>query len=194
MSDLFFTADEHHGHGNIIKFCKRPFAHIDESIDNIIANHNAKVPKGARTYHLGDMFWRTLPLKKALDIINALNGQHYFVWGNHDELMEEQPLLRENFVWCKDIGYLEYMKQKIVLCHYAMYTFRGSHRGAWQLYGHTHAALNDYGVLSLDVGVDAWDYAPVSYEEIALNMARKIQMGHGDPMLEKMKKQVWISG
>lgn len=191
MSELFFTSDEHYGHANIIKFCKRPFASIEEQTETLIQKHNAKVPKGARVYHLGDMFWRTFGLKEALDVRYRLNGQHYFVWGNHDEMIEDNAVLRDSFVWTKDLAHIEYLKQKLVLCHYAMYTFRGSHRGAWQLYGHTHAMLRNYGVLSLDVGVDAWNFEPVSFEEISEKMKIKAQWGDGDPMREQMKKQKW---
>lgn len=190
MSDLFFTADEHYGHQNIIKFCKRPFATIHDGIELMVKNHNSKVSKGSRTYHLGDIFWRTLPLKTALDILYALNGQHYFVWGNHDELMEDNEILRAGFVWTKDLAVVEH-KPKIVLCHYAMHTWRGSHKGTWQLYGHTHGALPDHGLLQMDVGVDAHNFFPVPIDEVILEMNRKIQLGHGDPMLESIRKQKW---
>ncbi|WP_237730162.1 hypothetical protein [Chryseobacterium gleum] len=46
-------------------------------------------------------------------------------------------------------------KQKIILFHYAMRTWNDSHRGVWQLYGHSHGTLpDDEKALSFDVGVD----------------------------------------
>lgn len=191
MSNLFFTSDEHYGHANIIKFCNRPFKNIWESRDVIVAKHNAKVPKGSITYHLGDMFWRTFPLKEALDTLNALNGQHYFIWGNHDELIERNEILQAGFIGIKDLHVIQSHDPKIVLCHYAMRTWRGSHRGTWQLYGHTHATLPDAGTLNIDVGVDAWDFAPVAIEEIEAVMRNKIALGHEDPMCEIMRQQRW---
>lgn len=194
MSALYFTSDEHYGHANIIKFCNRPFASIQEHIDKSISAHNAKVPKGARVYHCGDIFWRTLPLKTALDIINALNGEHYFIWGNHDELMEGNEILRQQFHWCKDIAQVSghsLLPKPLVLCHYAMHVWRNSHRGAWHLYGHTHGNLPEQTNLSFDCGQDAWGFAPVSIEEVAEKMRRKIELGHEDPMCPGMRKQVW---
>lgn len=174
---IYFTSDEHYGHLNIIKFCNRPFATLEEQTETIIARHNERVKAGDLVYHLGDMFWRHLTFQQCMDIRDRLNGQHYYVWGNHEELMEAHPALRARFIWRKDLvqitppGY-----PKAVLCHYAMRVWRGSHRGVWQLYGHTHAQLPETDALSCDVGVDAWNYYPVSIEEIAAKMASKRQV------------------
>lgn len=193
MSDLYFTADEHYGHERIIQFCNRPFASVRDHIDQSIARHNAKVPKGARVYHVGDIFWRTMPLKTALDIINALNGEHYFIWGNHDELLEGNEILRGAFHWCKDIAQVHHptLGKQLVLCHYAMHVWRNSHRGAWHLYGHTHNNLPEQHNLSFDCGQDAWNFAPVSIEEVAEKMKRKIALGHEDPMCPGMRARPW---
>lgn len=189
MSELLFTADEHHGHENIIKFCNRPFKNTTECTETIIAKHNAVVPKGARVYHLGDMFWRTLPLKAALDIIHNLNGQHYYIWGNHCELLEQNAILRSAFVWCKDLAQIKYKDlPKIVMCHYAMRVWNGSHRGAWHLYGHSHGELDEQG-LSFDVGVDCNNFEPVSIEQVEAKMREKIALGITHPLAEKMAKQ-----
>ena len=37
---FFFTADEHYGHTNIIKYCDRPFASVEEMDAEIIKRHN----------------------------------------------------------------------------------------------------------------------------------------------------------
>jgi calcineurin-like phosphoesterase family protein len=110
MSDCFFTADEHYGHMNIIKFCSRPFKTTEEHIEYSISEHNKIVPRGARVYHIGDIFWRTLQEKTAHEIMDRLNGQHYFIWGNHDELLEKSYDLRRRFVWCKDIAQVYHQK------------------------------------------------------------------------------------
>jgi calcineurin-like phosphoesterase family protein len=39
-SKFFFTADEHYGHANIIKYCNRPFTSVDEVDAEIIQRHN----------------------------------------------------------------------------------------------------------------------------------------------------------
>ena len=193
MSDLFFTSDEHYNHANILKFCNRPFKNTQEHIEESIKRHNSVVPKGARVIQCGDMFWRTTTLKQALDIINNLNGQHYFIWGNHDELMEKNPVLRQNFIWCKDIAKIDHplLVKPLVVCHYAMHVWRNSHKGAYHLYGHTHANLPEQNNLSFDCGQDAWDYTPVSVEQVIEKMEKKKRVGAEDPMIPIMNKQIW---
>ena len=190
-SDLFFTSDEHYGHRKMLELAKRPFANEQDHIQESIRLHNETVPKGARVYHLGDMFWRTMCLKDALDIIYSLNGQHYFIWGNHDELIENNKALRDSFVWCKDIAQVYHQKvdPAIVVCHYAMRVWRNSHHGAYQLYGHTHGQLPDQDNLSLDVGQDVWGFRPVSIEEIIEKMEKKKALGHEDPTMPRIRKE-----
>jgi len=191
MNDLFFTSDEHYGHINMLRFANRPFKDIHDQTEILINNHNSKVPKGGRTYHLGDIFWHTVPVKEAIEIMESLNGQHYFIWGNHDKLMEDRQELRKQFVWCKDLTQIKYKEQKIVLCHYAMRVWQSSHKGSWQLYGHTHAQLPETNNLSFDVGVDAQNYYPISFEEVKAKMDQKIALNHGDPLADKIKAQKW---
>lgn len=51
---------------------------------------------------------------------------------------------------------------------------KSSHHGSWQLYGHSHNSLkDDPHSLQLDVGVDAWDYRPASFEEVRERMSKK---------------------
>ena len=190
----FWTADEHYGHKKIIEFCKRPFANIDEMREALIAAHNAKVKPGDLTYHVGDMFWRTLPIREAVDIMSRLNGQHAFIWGNHDELLEDYVGLRERFVKYGDILHLDKTATmpKVVLCHYAMRVWRGSHNGTFHLYGHSHAALPEANTLSFDCGVDGTsDFAPWSEAEIVAKMKAKKLAGAIDPMTKEIKDNPW---
>lgn len=39
-----------------------------------------------------------------------------------------------------------------------------AHRGSWMLYGHSHGNLTDIGGKTIDVGVDCFDYYPVSLD------------------------------
>lgn len=107
-----------------------------------------------------------------------LNGQHYYILGNHEELIEESLRLRNHFVWVKERARIKppgAPKLGIVLDHFAGRVWDKSHEGAWQLYGHTHNVLEEEPyLLSCDVGVDAWDYYPVSIEQIAQKMEAKM--------------------
>lgn len=202
MSDVFFTADEHFGHQNIMVFSKRPFTSLEEMREELIARHNAKVPKGSRVYHVGDMFWRTLTAEQCMEIVSRLNGVHYYVYGNHDEPFEKSPELRAMFLWCKERAVLNPIKlshgilsPKIVLDHYAGRVWRGSHKGTWQLYGHSHAALPEINNRSFDIGVDSSpDYSPFSLEDVEARMKKKIEAGAHDPLKPQIDAEPWNKG
>ena len=197
MSDLLFTSDQHFGHSGIIKFCNRPFADTVEMQEELIVRFNAKVNNYARVYFLGDMFWRTTKELDALAILRRLKGQHYYILGNHEEVLERSMEVQKHFIWVKERESLpkrEGVHPKIVLDHYAGRVWDGSHRGSWQLYGHSHAALPEANNLSFDIGVDAWNYEPVSIEEVAEKMKYKADAGSVDPMEAEMKANPWIKG
>ncbi len=172
MNDVFFTSDEHYGHANIINFLHQPFTSVEDKTKVLIEKHNDKVSRGARVYHLGDLFWRTLSIEEAFEILSQLKGQHYFLYGNHDELVEGDARLRSRFVWCKQMAEVKPFLAfpKIVLCHYAMTVWNGSHRGSWHLYGHSHNQLPEPTSLSFDCGIDGHHFEPWSIEEVAIKM------------------------
>ena len=51
---IFFTADTHWGHRNIIRYCQRPFADVEEMNEALITNWNSTVGKDDIVFHLGD--------------------------------------------------------------------------------------------------------------------------------------------
>lgn len=171
MEQIWFTSDEHYGHENIIKFCNRPFKSTEEMKETMIRNHNAVVKPGDRVYHLGDMFWRTTSDDEALSIIHRLNGQPFYIRGNHEELIHRSQAVRQSFVWVRDSENLKiFGYPNIWLSHYAHRVWNGSHKGAYHLYGHTHAAMPEDGSLSFDVGVDAQNFYPISLEAVHQKM------------------------
>lgn len=174
MDRIFFTSDTHYGHRNIIKFGKgRPFSTIEEHDEALIRNWNERVSPGDRVYHLGDF---SMAHPERIDkILARLVGQKFFIRGNHDKAMRGNIL--KHFVWAKDYFKLKVPdpdtknptgKQEIVLCHYPMEIWDKRHYGSWHLHGHCHGNLAEdkRQVPRFDVGVDCWDYAPVSYEQI----------------------------
>ena len=60
MQKIFFTADTHFGHENVIQFDKRPFSSASEMDEEMIKRWNNKVGKGDLVYVLGDMIWKSL--------------------------------------------------------------------------------------------------------------------------------------
>lgn len=174
--EIFFTSDQHYGHRNILKFCHRPFDSVEEMTEALIERHNEVVKNGDLVYIVGDMFWRNFGDDNAEKVLKRLNGQFYYIWGNHEELLESNKHLRDRFVWLKERTIIHPNgAPNIVLDHYAGRVWNGSHRGYWQLYGHSHGQLSDAVIdgtsmdessLSMDVGVDTHNYYPYNLDEI----------------------------
>lgn len=175
MSTIWFTADTHFGHSNIIQYTNRPFSGAKEMDETLIANWNAHVQPEDEVYHLGD-FALADPVY-CRKILNRLHGRIHLVTGNHEKAA---LACADQFVWVKDYHELYFerpdspRKQAVILFHYAMRVWNASHHGSWQLYGHSHGSLpDDPNALAIDVGVDCHGYRPISYDEVAAIMATK---------------------
>jgi calcineurin-like phosphoesterase family protein len=171
-NNIWFTSDTHLGHYNIIKYCNRPFTSVQQMDETIIRNWNSVVQPEDTIYHLGDFtFYREE--EKVLNLLRRLNGTKIFVFGNHDKVMWNQQV-RKQFSAMYPFHEINIDKQRITLCHYAMKVWNGSHRGSWQLYGHSHGTIPDpTDALQIDVGVDCHGFTPISFEQIGRLMAKK---------------------
>ena len=104
-----------------------------------------------------------------------LNGMKYLIVGNHDSekcIKSKHWASVNNMFELKLTNHpsLDTKRQLIVLNHYAMRTWNKSHHGSWHLFGHSHNTLLPHGQ-SFDVGVDCWDYTPISVEQVKDKMA-----------------------
>jgi len=171
---IFFTADTHFGHDNVIRFCNRPYSSAAEMDEKLTENWNQSVNPNDIIYHLGD--FTLLGKKQAKDYFQHLNGRIHVVPGGHDHRWLGKgtyhsrsdhpvvilPPLKTIKVSLPDFG----QPQPLVLCHYSLRVWDRSHYGSWHLYGHSHGNLPPLEN-SLDVGVDCWNYRPVSLDTIA---------------------------
>lgn len=171
---VWFTSDRHFGHSNIIKFCNRPYTNSQEMDEDLIAKHNSVVSPDDDVYDLGDFaFGRGVEYDYALYCLTRLNGHKHFIKGNHDKILSEIYRKQKNLFSSYRDGYVEVTieAQPIVLCHYAMREWHHSLSGTWHLYGHTHNKLMGFGK-SFDVGVDAQNFYPISFEQVKAKMDR----------------------
>ena len=161
MPRTWFTADLHLGHASIIGLCGRPFADVTYMDAAILDNWNARVQPGDDVYVVGDFCWSGP--ETTAHTLRKLRGRKHLVHGNHD-----RQAVRGLKCWASSSPLMEIQVegQRIVLCHYALRTWRGVHRGALHMYGHSHGALAGIPGRSCDVGVDCWDFRPVSLDEI----------------------------
>ena len=162
---LFFTADHHFNHANIIKFTNRPFSSVEEMDSVMIDRWNSVVRPKDTVYHLGDF-----SLGNKVDhIFEQLNGTVYIVRGNHDRWMDKKaffPITKEGSVFLIPAQHeVKWMNETIILSHYPMRSWNKSFHGSYHLFGHVHGILPEYG-RSLDVGVDTHEFYPYSFEEV----------------------------
>lgn len=189
----FATSDEHFYHNNILTGWDgtqrpRPFATMEDMVEGMIDRHNAVVRDNDEVYHLGDMFWKSAGIDRAIWIRQRLRGKHFYALGNHDEMFwlnKEQTLpsqLQNHFESVKQRYWMPsngINRHGLVLEHYAGRVWQGSHKGSYQLFGHSHGGLNhgkgqeDY--LSYDVGVDVNDFTPVAFEDIAVILRKRAE-------------------
>jgi len=165
---IWFTADLHLGHSNIIKYCKRPFANIKEMDEILIENWNSKVKDTDVVYVLGDFAlpkgengWGDLN-----SYIEQLRGKKFFVLGDHDGNIQALRFIGYKINKPHSIINIIVGKHNICLCHYPIARWCKSHYGSWHLYGHCHGGFQNVGK-SFDVGVDCHNYSPISFEEVA---------------------------
>jgi calcineurin-like phosphoesterase family protein len=136
--------------------------------EKIIENWNEVIKQGDTVYHLGDIAFADLP--KTDNVWRRLNGQKLLIRGNHDKQIQNTW---GKVGWVKDYYELKIDDIHITLCHYPLLTWNHEARGAINLSGHTHNAswLVRPNRKGIHVGVDAWDFKPVSWEEIKAKAA-----------------------
>lgn len=167
---VFFTADTHFYHKNIIRYSNRPFNDLNHMHEQLITRWNTIVPPDGTVFHLGDIvFGEPKQLKQ---IVARLNGNIYICRGNHDR--DKTLLSSFHISRIEDVWEIQVEEQKLFLSHYAHKVWKGSHKGTWHLYGHSHGSLpDDKYSHSMDVGVDTNDYCPYRYSDVEKIMLKK---------------------
>ena len=155
--NIWFTADLHFGHEDILGYCRRPFANIAEHDEALIKNWNDCVADRDRIYILGDFAFRNHN-----DYLLRLKGRKYFIIGSHDTMNAET---KKHFITVSEMKTVRYRGRFFELCHYPLRSWERCWEGSVMLHGHSHNRITANN-LSFDVGVDANDYKPFSIVEI----------------------------
>lgn len=177
--NVFFTSDTHFCHGNIIRYCNRPFESIQEMNEKLIENWNNTVPKNGIVFILGDFAFANKNRWKRL--LEQLNGKKYLILGNHDQNNE---IYEEGFEDICDLCMLNVQLapqkwQSFLLSHRPILCWERSYNTI-MLYGHVHSGPTrdktctngDIELLKYlpkntwDVGVDNNNFRPISVEEV----------------------------
>jgi len=158
---IFFTSDTHFGHGGTLGLYRRPFASVAAMNEALVERWNETVGSDDVVWHLGDFAIRQRPAVVA-ELLARLNGRKHLVAGNNDP-----PATAELDGWESVQPYVEITAEgvSLVLCHYPFRSWRGMGKGWINLHGHSHGRLKPLPH-QFDVGVDVWDFCPVTLDEI----------------------------
>ena len=169
---IYFTADCHFGHQNVIRFCNRPYATAEEMNDDLIKRWNSKVMRSDTVYVLGDMFYRAENPEK---ILKTLKGKKVLIVGNHDDSWMKKIDLSRHFKDVQLMAEISTGGAGATLCHYPMTSWRHQMR-TYMIHGHIHNNTDlpfwDYLTSNeriLNAGVDVNDYYPVTLNELIEN-------------------------
>jgi calcineurin-like phosphoesterase family protein len=192
MRTIWLTSDPHYNHVKVIPYCKRPFSCVEEMNEALVLNFNAKVQPDDLTYHLGDFSLQEAMVPKYL---SQLSGEHILIPGNHDlcHPANRRRKKKTDSIEAATQRYLDFGFKEIhlsleldelLLTHMP---WRGDsidtrqkyekYRPEYQpgktlLHGHIHNKRKyDAERTQLNVGVDVWNFAPISLDEVRAFLA-----------------------
>lgn len=211
MSTHWFTADTHFNHTKIAPYCGRTRFFSEEELrlykagvplksrgmsqddewwlpsketikrmdDYLIDRINECVSEKDVLWHLGDFCMPSAARIAELYRNRIKCRQVNLIWGNHDDYSIGKVF---NNVYTR--YRLRHEGYRIILDHYCLAVWQGSHRGAWMLYGHSHSTAEakmdafQPGRRAIDVGVDnankvLGDYRPFSFDELKEMMDKR---------------------
>lgn len=176
----WFYSDPHFGHASIIKYCDRPFRDVEEMEKVFIERYNDHVDQNDVVLWCGDCSYR---LKELPEILSRMNGRKILIRGNHDKAAGYMAKLGFDLVMDELVLHIGNRT-----CRVSHYPYAGAghiggkkderyldrrpqrQKGEVLIHGHTHSKKRRDGTM-IHVGVDAWDYRPASFEEVAALVA-----------------------
>lgn len=189
MDNILFTSDNHFFHRGILHLGNgRPFSSVEEMNEIMIGRWNSCIGKSDRVYHLGDVSFGTV--EQTIEVIKRLRGQKHFIRGNHDGILDsvlkKHPEFAQSYQKYKEITI---DKQKLVLFHYPILSWHQMHRGSWMLHGHCHGNLHFDNGPMLDVGVDNFDFTPITFDAVK-HYLEGVDIKHYDHHIPKEEDEV----
>ncbi|MGA2368281.1 MAG: hypothetical protein ABSF74_06905 [Dehalococcoidia bacterium] len=196
---IYFTADLHLHHGNIIRYAHRnpPFRNWVEMDKGLIANWNGVVANTDKVYHLGDFCYTPIQrndkhsYEKAMRIcgeaMHKVHGQAVFLRGNHDNGLQHASY----YIWRRVEGMKIFMRHWPPWFHPVwpprlIHSFEIPNDTDLILCGHIHNKwkyrvhkIGQRKVPVINVGTDVWNYRPVSITNMMDEIEKLLTAKHG---------------
>ena len=151
---------------------------VDQHDQVLIDNINEKVSNEDRLFLIGDIYLGGR--SKGTELLSKINGRKYWITGGHDDRPRRYAELFDLITPYYELNIdLQFLKKTIVMFHYPIAIWNKANYGSWHLCGHSHgnyeptAPSSTSNGLCLDVGVDLWDFKPLSLCEIDQTMNDK---------------------
>ena len=159
---IYLFSDVHFDHGNIIKYCHRPFNTTNQMNRELLSNWNDAVNENDVVYYLGDMTYGRK--RRPIDYwLGRLNGKIFYVRGNHDkDVITHATIISDRF----GIKYKDY---NFLLMHdpHRPFGYEG-----WIIHGDKHNNnLKDYPFINqknktVNVCSEVVNYTPLNLDTI----------------------------
>lgn len=134
MPAVFLVSDTHFGHAGVCRFLRddgsklRPWDDAAEMDEEMVKRWNDRVRPNDKVYHLGDVVIN----RKALGILDRLNGDKVLIKGNHDIFK-----LEDYAKYFRDVrGY--HVMNGMILSHIPVHE-SALYRFGTNIHGHTHS-------------------------------------------------------
>lgn len=200
---IYFTSDTHYWHQNVIRYCSRPHKTVEEMNEDLILRWNSIVKPEDTVYVLGDfsLAFRAVELytKRLMGTKILVPGNHDFCHSYH----KKSRNIENRDKWAKkyvENGWIVFPEQNVLpdeafgifkLCHFPYLSpsdtihedkyndWRPTDNGDILLCGHIHekwlTKRSSKGTLMINVGVDVWNYTPVSLDQIKELISKEIK-------------------
>lgn len=168
LDNTFFTADLHLYHSNMINYADRPFKDINEMHSYITKSFNSILTADSDLYIIGDVTLLSSEfcgrVRKAL---SAINGRKHLVIGNHDT-WKVRNYLENGITTVHSAGSFRYDGIRFFMMHDPAEYLAIENGTNVLLCGHIHTLFKHLFPKKriINVGVDMWEYKPVSIEQI----------------------------
>src|SRR3990167_702056 len=149
----------------------------------LLDNYNSMVSPTDEVWFVGDVVMGHFETN--IKFMKRFHGDKYLIPGNHDRCHKMFPKWKRWQAFYEAAGIIvldsqvmtTVANQSVKVCHFP---YRFTHRsddsysgqrpddeGDWLIHGHTHGTEKvDYATRMVHVGVDAWNYFPVSETEV----------------------------
>lgn len=168
MSKIYYIADLHLGHANIIRHSNRPFSSVEDMDKTLIDNWNSVVTPEDHVYILGDLMFKT---DNPEDYLKQLKGHLHLIKGNHDKFIKDRKY-QKYFDSIDDYLRIQDGNSQVILFHYPIAEWDGFYRNTIHLFGHIHNNENDACKIMkkipncYNVGADLIGFTPRTLKEI----------------------------